>query len=57
MSSSPNGPPVAYAYITKTNGSNAALRTTVRTALDLLVLVVMFVGLTCIQTADLFSRE
>src|SRR6267378_2845865 len=32
MSSSPNGPPVAYAYITKTRGSNAALRTTARVA-------------------------
>lgn len=27
MSSNPNGPPVAYAYITNTNGSKLALRT------------------------------
>src|SRR5438874_10602356 len=30
MSSSPNGPPVAYAYITNTKGSKAALRTAAR---------------------------
>src|SRR5260370_1083107 len=45
MSSSPNGPPVAYAYMTNTNGSSAALRTAARTALVLLALAEMFAGL------------
>src|ERR1700682_2755697 len=42
MSSRPNGPPGAYAYITNTNGRSAALRTTARTTLGLLVLAEMF---------------
>ena len=33
MSSKPNGPPVAYAYITKTNGNRLALRSAVRVPL------------------------
>src|SRR5205807_804765 len=42
MSSSPNGPPVAYANITKTKGSSAALRTTARVAFFLSALSEMF---------------
>jgi hypothetical protein len=45
MSSSPNGPPVAYAYITNTKGSKAALRTAARVALVLLGMAEMFVGI------------
>ena len=48
MSSSPNGPPVAYAYITNTNGSSPAFRTAARVALILFVWVEMFVGLVCV---------
>src|SRR6266446_879468 len=39
MSSSPNGPPVAYAYITNTSGSSPALRIAARVAPPAFVLM------------------
>ncbi len=42
MSSSPNGPPVAYANITNTKGSNPALRITARVAFVLFAWLEMF---------------
>src|SRR6266851_6464998 len=43
MSSSPNGPPVAYANITKTSGSSPALRTSLRFVCPLLASLGFFV--------------
>ena len=57
ISSSPKGPPVAYAYITKTNGSRAALRTAARIGLGLLAFAEMLGGLGRIQNGEFVPQR